>query len=246
MTTDPPPHLAAAVASADPVDEVEPGIWQHGGVGGADGAQYDSIGDAYDLVAGLEIYHRVFWGVSTREYRNFAQAASSACGEGVLLDAGCGSMLFTARAHQANGRGAVIGTDASLTMLRLARARVAQHEDLRRVAFLRANVLRTPFRAGAFDVVLCLHVAHVVADLEGLLGEVRRVLKPGGTLFLTSVVLVDHWRDRYLRFLSGRGVMASPRRRQAILAAIRAQFGAELESHVTGSMLFVRAASPGP
>lgn len=244
MTTHPPPQLTAAVASADPVYEVEPGIWQQCGVG-ADGAQYDSIGDAYHQVAGLEIYHRVFWGVSTREYREFAQAALTACGEGVLLDAGCGSMLFTARAHQANERGAVIGTDASLKMLRLARARVAPYEDLRRVAFLKANVLRTPFRPGVFDVVICLHVAHVLADLEGLLGEVRRVLKPGGTLFLTSVVMVDHWRDRYLRFLFGRGVMASPRRREDILAAIRAQFGTEPDAYVIGSMLFAQVTSLG-
>jgi len=55
--------------------------------------------------------------------------------------------------------------------------------------------------------------------------------------------MVDHWRDRYLRFLFGRGVMASPRRREDILAAIRAQFGTEPDSYVIGSMLFVQVIS---
>ena len=99
-------------------------------------AHYDSIGGAYDIVAGLDIYHRVFWGVSTCEYRAFADAARAACGEGVLLDAGCGSMLFSAGAHRANEHGAVIGIDASLRMLRRARARLGSSGNSRSVGLL--------------------------------------------------------------------------------------------------------------
>jgi SAM-dependent methyltransferase len=245
MTKRLPPHLAAALASADSAYEVEPDIWQPGAVSEALGAQYDFIGTAYDSVVGLDIYHRVFWGVSTGEYRAFAEAASTACGEGMLLDAGCGSLLFTDRVYRAGERGTVIGLDASLKMLRLARTRVGSVEALRRVAFLKANVLRTPFRMGVFDVVICLHVAHVLSDLTALIGEARRVLKPGGRLFLTSVVVVDHWRDRYLRFLVRRGVLALPRRPEDIVLALRAQFGTEPEACLMGNMLFVQATSRG-
>ncbi|HTM24373.1 MAG TPA: class I SAM-dependent methyltransferase [Vicinamibacterales bacterium] len=209
-------------------------------------ARYDSIGGAYDLVAGLEIYHRVCWGVSMGQYRAFADKAVSCCGDGVLLDAGCGSMLFTATAHRANERGTLIGMDASLRMLRLARSRLHQADrKAERAVLLNGNLLRSPFRRGAFDVVLCLHVAHVVDDLGGLLVELRRVLRPGGTLFLTSVVLVDHWRDRYLRALSRRGVMAAPRCQSDLLNAVRARFATEVLSELLGSMLFVQATNPG-
>jgi hypothetical protein len=93
----PPPHLAAALAAADVAHEIEPGIWR---ADGADAgiAQYDTIGAAYDFIGGLDVYHRLFWGVSTREYRTFVEAAMAAHGRGALLDCACGSMLFTAQA----------------------------------------------------------------------------------------------------------------------------------------------------
>lgn len=236
----PPAHLAAALASPHVVLEIEPGIWRQNGARAAGDAQYDSIGTAYDGVCGLDIYHRAVWGVSIARYRAFAESAVSACGEGVLLDAGCGSMLFTARTHLANERAAVIGIDASLTMLRLARARLEPDGQPGRVALLNGDLLRSPFRSGAFDVVMCLHVAHVLEDLNGLLGELRRILKPGGRLFLTSLVLADRWSDRYLRLLSRRGIMSSPRRQHDISTALRTWFGNEPEAHLVGNMLFMQ------
>jgi SAM-dependent methyltransferase len=236
----PPSHLAAALTAGWPVHEIEPGIWRASGPGEAGAAQYDSIGTAYDLVGGLDLYHRLFWGVSTRLYRAFAERALTTCGKGTLLDAGCGSMLFSAPAYLADTRGAVIGADASVRMLRLARGRL----DSNRVALVNADVRQSPFRTGAFQVVICLHVAHVLEDLPGLLGELRRILRPGGRLFLTSVVLVNHWRDRYLRTLAHRGLMASPRRPEDVLTAIRVGFGAEADSRLTGNMLFLEAERP--
>lgn len=184
--------------------------------------QYDSIGGAYDLVAGLDLYHRICWGVSTAAYRDFASKAGET---GLLLDAGCGSRLFTAHLNP------VVGTDASLEMLKLARRRV-------RSTLVQADLLHTPFGDQAFDSVLCLHVAHVMENLEGLLRELRRVLKPGGKLFLTSVVIVDPWRDRYLRMLSRKRIMASPRSAIDVIAAIRGVFGVDPQHRLVGSMLF--------
>jgi len=187
--------------------------------------QYDSIGGAYDLVAGLDIYHRLCWGVSTATYRDFALKAREAIEPGRFLDAGCGSMLFTAHLND------VIGMDASREMLKLARQRSQS-------AVVQADLLHTPFSDRVFDGILCLHVAHVMEDLEGPLRELRRVLKPGGKLFLTSVVIVDHWRDSYLRMLFRRGIMASPRSRNDVIAAIRGVFGVPPETRLVGSMLF--------
>jgi ubiquinone/menaquinone biosynthesis C-methylase UbiE len=205
-------------------------------------SQYDTIGGVYDLVGGLDIYHRLFWGVSTRDYRAFADAAMAASGSGALLDAGCGSMLFTAHAHRAHE--STIGSDASIRMLGLARSRLGSSAEPRHVPLVHADMLGSPFRSCAFNVVLCMHMAHVVDDLNGLLGETERILKRGGKLFLTSVVLVDGWRDHYLRMLFRRGIMASPRRVHDVLAAVRTHFGSEPAVTVKGSMLFVEAAKP--
>ena len=201
-------------------------------------AQYDFIGGAYDLIAGLDIYHRVCWGVSTREYRAFVDRARLACTRGWLLDAGCGSMLFSAGAHLRRDRGIAVGADASLGMLGRARRRLGNDRQPPNIVLTQADVLNNPFATGTFEVVVCLHVAHVLQDLEGLLRELRRILKPEGRLFLTSVVLVDNWRDRYLRTLVRRGIMASPRRPEEILTSLRNQFGVESHCRLLGSMLF--------
>ena len=235
----PPPHLAAALATAAEAHEAEPGIWQSDAAD-AGLAQYDTIGGFYDFLGGLDVYHRLVWGVSTRAYRAFAEAAVAACGPGTLLDAACGSMLFTAHAHRANSRCAAIGTDASVKMLRLALARLGSSTNARGVALVHANVLHSPFRSGAFDAVICMHAVHVLDDLSGLLAEMRRILKPGGKLFLTSLLLVESWRDRYLRILCRRGIMAPPRREEEVLAAVRMQFDAEPAASINGSMLFLQ------
>ncbi len=188
--------------------------------------QYDSIGGAYHFVAGLDIYHRLCWGVSTHEYREFASRARQAAEPGLLLDAGCGSRLFTTHLNH------LIGTDASLEMLRRAQRRVPS-------ALVQADLLQAPFGNGMFDGVLCLHVAHVMENLDGLLRELRRILKPGGKLFLTSVVIVGQWRDRYLRMLSRRGILARPRSAHDVIAAIQGVFGGQPQHHLVGSMLFI-------
>ncbi len=197
--------------------------------------QYDSIGGAYDRVAGLGLYHRVFWGVSTKAYRDFAYRARKVCAEGLLLDAGCGSMLFTADiVNQSNGR--ALGADISGGMLRRARGKLREARDANILA--QADLLHLPFPSQAFDGVVSFHVAHVMSDLPGLLRELRRILKPGGRLFLTSVVLTGHLRDRYLYMLAKRGIMAEPRTRDELVAAVRDVFGAEPQCQLGGSMLF--------
>src|SRR5262249_43976047 len=107
-----------------------------------------------------------------------------------------------------------------------------------RSTLVQADVFASSFPSAAFDVVLCLHVAHVLENLEGLLAELRRLLKPGGRLFLSSVVLAGTWRDGYLRMLAGRGIMASPRTVPEVLEALRRHLGAPPEYRQAGSMLF--------
>jgi ubiquinone/menaquinone biosynthesis C-methylase UbiE len=208
-------------------------------------AQYDSyVGRMYNLVGGWDLYHRFFWGVSARAYRDFAVRASQAGAGGCLLDAGCGSMLFSAGAHLRRDRGLVVGTDVSKAMMWRARCRLGSERCPRHVCLAQGDILNGPFPASAFDAVLCMHVAHILRDLDGLLRELRRLLKPGGRLFLTSAVQVNTWRDGYLRELARRGIMAPPRTAQVILAALRSRFGVEPRSRLIGSMLFTETPAP--
>jgi ubiquinone/menaquinone biosynthesis C-methylase UbiE len=57
-----------------------------------------------------------------------------------------------------------------------------------RVTFRHGNALTTPFGDGAFDAVWTQHSTMNVADKEQLYREIRRVLRPGGTLAFQEVM----------------------------------------------------------
>ncbi|QFY11646.1 methyltransferase domain-containing protein [Nonomuraea phyllanthi] len=104
-----------------------------------------------------------------------------------ILDAGCGSGPLSAALRD---RGAVVtGIDSSAGMLALARQRLGADADLH-VVDVRDPL---PFADGAFDDVVASLVLHYLEDWGPTLGEMRRVLRPGGRL-IASVQhpFVDH------------------------------------------------------
>lgn len=62
------------------------------------------------------------------------------------------------------------------------------------MAMVKADITRIPFADAAFDVVLCNHVLEHVLDDRRALGEVYRVLRPGGWAILQ--VPIDLQRAR--------------------------------------------------
>lgn len=97
-----------------------------------------------------------------------------------ILDCGCG-MGFYLRALCAVAGGAYSGIDGDPQALGFARQALAGLG----VALLRGDVLHLPYADAAFDKVLFSEVLeHLPDDRQGL-AEVRRVLRPGGTLALT-------------------------------------------------------------
>jgi 2-polyprenyl-3-methyl-5-hydroxy-6-metoxy-1,4-benzoquinol methylase len=96
-----------------------------------------------------------------------------------VLDLGAGDGAFAEALVAAGAR--VAGVDVAEEALRRARAR-APGADLRRIA----EGAPLPFEEDAFDVVWAGEVLEHVADVAGLLAEVRRVLRWGGTLLATT------------------------------------------------------------
>ncbi len=96
-------------------------------------------------------------------------------GRARILDAGCGSgrnMIEFAR------HGAVTGVELSDTSVRLARERGAGE-------VVAGSVLEMPFDADTFDLAASLDVIEHLQDDLAALRELRRVVKPGGSLLVT-------------------------------------------------------------
>jgi SAM-dependent methyltransferase len=103
----------------------------------------------------------------------------------VVLDVACGTGAFTRGfAAEVDPEGLSIGLDASRTMLARAVTATRANEP---VAYLRADAVRPPLRAGSLDAVCCFAALHLFDDAETALTSFATLLKPGGRLaVLTS------------------------------------------------------------
>ena len=100
-----------------------------------------------------------------------------------VLDLACGpGDLAFLSAEKLKGA-KVTGIDLNESMLEKARENLKQrHPDLQgSVSFATGDMGELGFPDGHFDVVTGGYALRNAPDLEGTLGEIRRVLKPGGT-----------------------------------------------------------------
>ena len=105
-----------------------------------------------------------------------------------IVDIGCGPGVYLEALRE---RGAsVVGVDGSAELLTRARARLGSDVELRH------HDLESPlemFADGTFDGAVSALVYHHLDNRVGLLGELRRVLRPGGWLVLSTSHPVSDW-----------------------------------------------------
>lgn len=146
-----------------------------------DPLQYDAFADEYDDHAATAPYNALYDRPAT--LRLVGDVANRR-----VLDAACGPGLYFERLR---GRGAeVVGCDASPRMIELARRRVGDAVDLR------VHALDQPFdwlQDESVDLVLCALAYHYVNDRPGFLGEAFRVLRPGGSLVISTHHPTSDW-----------------------------------------------------
>jgi SAM-dependent methyltransferase len=100
-----------------------------------------------------------------------------------VLEIGCGAGLATLELAR---RGYTVdSTDSSAEMVALASQRIAQ-ADLTDVAVSVADVHDLPYAAGSYELVLALGVLPWLHSPERALGQIARVLAPGGHAILSA------------------------------------------------------------
>lgn len=100
-----------------------------------------------------------------------------------VLDVGCG--LATDLSRFARGGARVTGIDLSEHAIKLAQTNFKQRGLEGR--FLHMDGRQMTFEDASFDFVYCHTVLHFTPEPEAMIGEIHRVLKPGGTAFFMAI-----------------------------------------------------------
>ena len=158
---------------------------------------FDRIAPVYDLM------NRVMTAGLDGRWRRLTARAVVRSGDRVL-DACCGTGDLALADERAGGR--VVGLDFSERMLERARRKAPSLE------WVRGDLLDLPFADESFDAATVGFGVRNVADLERSLGELRRVLRPGGRLGILEITtprgflrpFYRLWFDKIVPLLVGR------------------------------------------
>jgi demethylmenaquinone methyltransferase / 2-methoxy-6-polyprenyl-1,4-benzoquinol methylase len=103
------------------------------------------------------------------------------------LDVGCGTGDLTRLTARHFPAAQVVGVDFTRAMLTLASGRTQDRGEAPRIGYGEASVLALPFSDGAFDLASSAFVVRNVPRLPEAFRELRRVLRPGGTLLTLEI-----------------------------------------------------------
>jgi demethylmenaquinone methyltransferase/2-methoxy-6-polyprenyl-1,4-benzoquinol methylase len=150
-------------------------------------AMFDRIAGLYDrmntvMTAGLH-----------HQWRRRAADLAALCAGDHALDVatGTGDLAFELARRVAPG-GGVVGADFSERMLELARAKATGRSpgpDAVEVRFEPANALALPYPDGTFDAATVGFGARNFSDLELGIGELVRVVRPGGRVVVLELTI---------------------------------------------------------
>jgi ubiquinone/menaquinone biosynthesis C-methylase UbiE len=131
------------------------------------------------VAAQLDAFYRTRDVVRRRE---LALAALDAQPGDSVVDIGCGPGFYVAAlAKQA---ASVTGIDPSGSMLAVAARKTEGHDN---VTLLQGEAMPLPLEDASMDRALSVQVFEYIADVSAALGEIHRVLRPGGRVVLWDI-----------------------------------------------------------
>jgi ubiquinone/menaquinone biosynthesis C-methylase UbiE len=154
-------------------------------------AQYDAWARVYDQ----------FWARYMDQTLPVARQMADVRPNIRALDLACGTGELLRRIADDVPGAALTGVDLAPNMVERARHKLA---DVPNTRIERADAHELPFADDMFDVVACANTFHYFTHPSAVLGEVHRVLRPGGRFVLLDWCR-DYWTcrvmDRVLRYI---------------------------------------------
>ena len=98
-------------------------------------------------------------------------------GKSRILDVACGTGDLSLTLFETNGGASIIGSDFCRPMLEIAARKTSTRGA---IPFVEGDALKLPFLTGSFDAATIAFGLRNLANVEGGLAELLRVLRPGG------------------------------------------------------------------
>lgn len=137
---------------------------------------------ASNLNARVELHRR--FSTNTYPWHTWVLDHISAPDDAHILEVGCGpASLWRDQLARTPPTWRIVLADLSEGMVQDAMTHVG-HDA--RFAFVCADIQALPFEDDTFDVVVANHMLYHVPDIHTALGEVRRLLKPGGRFYAAT------------------------------------------------------------
>lgn len=201
---------------------------------------FDKMASFYDLVICNPLYNRLVWGYSVKNYDIFTHNALTSSKDGWVLDAGCGSLAFTAKTYLRYSERPVVLLDHSLSLLRIAKSRLIRlNGDVpANMVFLQGDALQLPFRPKIFKTIISLNLLHVLDDVKKVLLGFRNILTDHGTMSFTTLIENNRFADKYLYYVLGKAAGVVPRKARDLFKMFN-DISMPVKFDIMGNMAFI-------
>ncbi|MDF2713442.1 MAG: ubiquinone biosynthesis methyltransferase UbiE [Paenibacillus sp.] len=135
---------------------------------------FENIAPKYDLMNDLLSFRR------HKAWRKFTMRHMDVKPGSTALDVCCGTCDWTVSMAEASGTGNVVGLDFSRNMLEFGEQKIAKLGMNKQISLIHGNAMQLPFEDNSFDYATIGFALRNVPDLEKVLSEMERVVKPGG------------------------------------------------------------------
>lgn len=201
--------------------------------------EYDDKAKGYDALIGSWLYNELIWRNDLADYHRFCEQALTSRSTGYVLDAGCGSLVFTAGVYAQHADRPLVLLDRSLGMLRRAKSRLEALNGKMpdHLTLVQGDILALPFKAGVFDTVQSSGMLHIFNDTKAYIQALQEVKTADGTLFFNSLVGNTWFGKKYMKFLIRVGEVAIFNTSTSLDNKL-AEMGLDFTSETIGNMAY--------